>query len=66
VLTAPEAPAPLDPSAYQSMGLNTASPFMAEFGGADVGKMAHYLLRWVGTTGEKGAWSDIISATIVG
>jgi hypothetical protein len=66
VLTAPEAPAPLDPSAYQSMGLNTASPFMTEFGGADVGKMAHYLLRWVGTTGEKGAWSDIISATIVG
>jgi hypothetical protein len=66
VLTATTEPAPLDPAAYKSLGLNTASPFMAEYDGSDVGKMAHYMLRWVGTTGEKGAWSDIISATIVG
>jgi hypothetical protein len=66
VLAASIDPAPLDPSAYQSLGLNTASPFMTEHAGKDVGKMAHYLLRWVGTTGEKGPWSDIISATIVG
>jgi hypothetical protein len=66
VLTATTEIAPLEPTVYQSLGLNTASPFMVTYAGKDVGKMAHYLLRWVGTTGEIGAWSDIISATIVG
>jgi hypothetical protein len=66
VLTLPTEVTPLEPTAYQSLGLNTASPFMVTYAGKDIGKMAHYMLRWVGTTGEIGAWSDIISATIVG
>ena len=28
------------------------------------GKTAHYTLRWVATTGEKGPWSETASATI--
>ena len=30
----------------------------------DVGNTAHYMLRWVATTGEKGPWSETASATI--
>jgi hypothetical protein len=65
-VAAPTDPTPLDPASYQNLGINTASPFMTTYTGKDVGKMVHYLLRWVGTTGETGPWSDIISATIVG
>ena len=28
------------------------------------GKTAHYMLRWVKTSGEKGPWSETVSATI--
>ena len=66
ILTAPGEAAPLDTTGYKSLGINTASPFIAEYGGADVGKMAHYLLRWISTTGETGPWSEILSAVVVG
>jgi hypothetical protein len=66
ILTAPTEPAPLDKTGYSSLGINTASPFMVEYTGADAGKMAHYLLRWVSTTGETGRWSQVVSAVIVG
>ncbi len=32
--------------------------------GEDGGKTAHYMLRWVATTGEKGPWRETASATI--
>jgi hypothetical protein len=28
------------------------------------GQAAHYRLRWVSTTGEKGPWSETVSVTI--
>ncbi|MCK4659314.1 MAG: hypothetical protein KAV82_07300 [Phycisphaerae bacterium] len=31
---------------------------------ADGGQTAHHMLRWIGTTGEKGPWSETASATI--
>ena len=65
-VTAANEPAPLDPGAYSNLGLNTASPFVVDYGGADAGKMAHYILRWASRDGAKGPWSEIISATIVG
>jgi hypothetical protein len=37
---------------------------LASFGGTDAGKTAHYLLRWVNPTGEKGPWSETATATI--
>lgn len=29
------------------------------------GQTAHYMLRWVSTGGEKGPWSELVSATVV-
>jgi len=55
---------PADPSELTFLGLDTASPFIAEYDGADGGKTAHYMLRWVRSDGEKGPWSETVSATI--
>ena len=35
-----------------------------DFDGADGGKQAHYMLRWVNTRGETGPWSETATATI--
>jgi len=59
-------PAPTDATGMQFLALDTASPYIAEFDGSQAGKTAHYMLRWVGTQGEKGPWSETVSATIVG
>ena len=37
---------------------------MVDYPGEDDGKATHYMLRWVGTTGEKGPWSETAIATI--
>jgi hypothetical protein len=58
--------APLDESECQFLSLDTASPYVAEYDGAKAGQMAHYILRWVSNGGEKGSWSEVLSATIVG
>ena len=44
--------------------LDTASPHTAEYDGTDGGKTAHYMLRWVKKNGDKGPWSETVSATI--
>lgn len=46
------------------VAMDTASPYIVEYDGADGGKTAHYMLRWVKTGGDKGPWSETISATI--
>ena len=38
--------------------------YLAEFAGADGGKNAHYMLRWINAKGEKGPWSETASGTI--
>jgi len=58
-----EAP-PADPNELSFVSMDTASPFVAEYDGADGGKTAHYMLRWCKSGGEKGPWSETISATI--
>ena len=55
-------PASADELSFLSM--DTASPYIVEYDGKDGGKTAHYMLRWVKTNGEKGPWSETISATI--
>jgi hypothetical protein len=45
-------------------GLDTATPYLKTFAGADAGKTAHYRLRWVNTRQEAGPWSPVYSATI--
>ena len=42
----------------------TRRPYAADYPGTDANKIAHYMLRWVNTRGEKGPWSETASATI--
>ena len=56
--------APADPSELTFLALDTRTPYTADFAGADGGKAAYYMLRWVSTRGEKGPWSATASATI--
>lgn len=51
---------------YRYLGTDTATPYLAVHKPENVGKQAHYLLRWVNSKGEWGAWSNTASATITG
>ena len=55
---------PPDASTCSFVALDTNSPYVVEYDGGDANKTAHYLLRWVNTRGEKGPWSETVSATI--
>ncbi|MCH7870693.1 MAG: hypothetical protein IID33_03235 [Planctomycetes bacterium] len=57
-------PPPSGPSELTFLSLATRTPHVAEFPGEHGGKTAHYMLRWIATTGEKGPWSETASATI--
>ena len=57
-------PVPTDPAELTFLAVDTRTPYTADYGGEDGGKTAHYMLRWVNTTGEKGPWSETASATI--
>lgn len=57
---------PLDVSECQMIALDTASPYVAEYGGEQAGKTAYYMFRWVNTRGEKGPVSGTVAATITG
>ncbi len=49
-----------EPRAPTLLAVGPRTVYAARYGG----KTAHYLLRWVSTTGEKGAWSETAGATI--
>lgn len=57
-------PAPVDPAELRFLSVDTRTPYVAHFNGADGGKNAHYMLRWVGTEGDRGPWSETATATI--
>jgi hypothetical protein len=57
---------PADPSELSFLALDTNTPYLAEYTGAQAGKKAHYMLRWVDTRGDKGPWSETARATIAG
>lgn len=63
-LTPVQAPAPPNPESYQYVRSVTKSATTVSFNPADGGKQAHYLIRWVNASGERGPWSDATSATI--
>lgn len=44
---------------------DSASPYVADYDGADGGKMVYYFGRWATRSGLTGPTSDLISATIV-
>jgi hypothetical protein len=57
-------PAPTDPAQLSFVALDTATPYINNFDGADVGKTAYYRLRWLNTRSEPGPWSQLYSATV--
>lgn len=63
-LTAPYEPSPGPGDAYRFLGLNTRGVLTTFFDTGDAGKTAHYCMRWTSTRGEKGPWSEVISATV--
>jgi hypothetical protein len=48
----------------QFVELATRSPHTLEYPSTDRGKMVWYATRWVNTRGEKGPWSEIVSAIV--
>ena len=59
-------PAPVDPSELTFVTLDTRTPHLTTFDGADAGKLVTYWLRWVSTRDEKGPWSAAVAATVTG
>ncbi len=63
-LTSPGSPAPANPGDYRYIGSVTRGETTLSFE-SDKGSMqAHYLSRWVSTSGATGPWSDTASATV--
>lgn len=58
--------APTDNKECQFLALDTVTPYVAKFDGADAGKTVYYLLRWQSKNGDKGDWSDVAQATVNG
>ncbi|MDR2628096.1 MAG: hypothetical protein LBC40_08710 [Dysgonamonadaceae bacterium] len=56
--------APTDVKELLNSSFDTRSPFTLEFNESDRGKTVWFCLRWENTTGEKGPWSEIVSAII--
>jgi hypothetical protein len=56
--------APTGPSELSFPSVDTRTAYVADFPGEDARKTAHYMLRWVATTGEKGPSAKMGSATI--
>ena len=70
-LTAPGQPAPSppsratsDPGEYRYIGSVTRGETTLSFESDKGGMQAHYLSRWVSTSGATGPWSDTASATV--
>ena len=57
-------PPPVDPADLEFLALDTRTPYLAEYAGAQGNLVAHYMLRWVNSRGQKGPWSETASATI--
>ncbi|MFQ5415250.1 MAG: hypothetical protein ACE5E6_12405, partial [Phycisphaerae bacterium] len=58
-------PPPRDAGELAFVSVVTRTPHVVDYPGEHGGVTAHYMLRWVGTTGETGPWSETASATIV-
>lgn len=57
-------PAPTDGKGLVFLGLDTRTPYVAEYDGEHAGQPVYYMLRWVNAKGEAGPWSQTVSATI--
>lgn len=59
-------PVPVNAADLGFVTLDTRTPHVVHFEGADAGKVVVYWLRWVSTRGEHGPWSAPVSATVPG
>lgn len=57
---------PADETVCNLLGVDRETPYLKEFSGAEAGKMAHYMLRWIFNDGSHSAWSETISGTVTG
>ena len=57
-------PAPVDETDVTYVDVSTRNTVTVPYAGADGNKQAHYQMRWVYSNGEKGNWSEVVSATI--
>ncbi|MBC6475240.1 MAG: hypothetical protein GDA48_22510 [Hormoscilla sp. GM102CHS1] len=57
---------PKEANELRLVNVARTTPFNAKYSGNEVGKMAHYMLRWVTSRGELGPWSQTYSFTIPG
>ncbi len=57
---------PADADDWTMLALDTRSPYVARYAEAQAGQLAHYRLRWVNVSGEKGPWSRSYSAVFHG
>ena len=55
---------PASPEEMEMVGVSTTSKWTHAFAGDDVCKRAAWGFRYVGTNGQKGPWSTVISGTI--
>jgi len=55
---------PVDNSTMTSLGDFSKTRFTLTFDPTDVGKTFYFLGRWVNPTGEKGAWSTVVSMVL--
>lgn len=58
--------APTDLDDCEFVTLDTRTPHMIAFDGADAGKPVHFIGRWVSTRGDKGPISETVSTTVPG
>jgi hypothetical protein len=54
----------VEPEKLIRSGFDTASPYTINFSGEDRGRTVYIALRWENTRGEKGPWSEIMSAIV--
>lgn len=55
---------PTDVTTFQFMAIDSATPYTVEFAPADGGKNAHFIGRWVNSSGQHGPWSETVSMTV--
>jgi hypothetical protein len=56
--------APVDGTGCTFLGIDTRTPYLAEFDPEDSGKAVWYVLRWVSTTGQPGPWGPVFAAVV--
>jgi hypothetical protein len=54
----------VDPEELPHSAFDTRTPFRLEFSGEERGRTVWFCLRWENTRGEKGPWSEIVSAIV--